>query len=66
MEDELKQASDYWTKAAQAKTTAASMKDPDMRQTMLQIAADYESIANTLQALHCSQATLKRLEEETS
>jgi hypothetical protein len=34
-----------------------------VRQTLLQIAADYESMANTLEALRRSKATLKRLDE---
>lgn len=45
-----------------ARQTAASMRNADMRETMLQIAADYESIANTLKALDRSRATMRRLE----
>jgi hypothetical protein len=63
MDEELKLAEGYRTKAREAKVKAASMPDSDIRETMLQIAADYESMANTLEALLRSRATLKRLED---
>ena len=58
-------AKTYRTKARQARVKAQAMRDPEARQTMLQIAADYESIANTLDAVARSRVTPKRLDEES-
>ena len=66
MKDDLAQTKNYRTKAIKARNKAAALSDPDMRQIMLQIAADYESMANTLEALRRSQATLKRLDEDSN
>jgi hypothetical protein len=62
--DDLALIQEYRTKAVGAREKAASVADSDIRATLLQIAADYESMANTLKALSRSKATLKRLEEE--
>ena len=66
MKQELTQAETYRTKAKEVRHKLASVKDPDMRQVMQQIATDYESMANTLVALSRSEKTLKRLNEDAS
>jgi hypothetical protein len=63
MDDEIAQSKAYRIKAIEARNKAETKSDPDVRETLLQIAADYESMANTLEALRRSKATLKRLDE---
>ena len=53
----------YRTRAIEARNTAGAKSDADVRETLLQIAADYESMANTLEALRRSEDTLKRLDK---
>jgi len=65
MDDDLAQSKAYRIKAIQARNKAASVNDADVHQTLLEIAADYESMANTLDALRRSKATLKRLGQES-
>jgi hypothetical protein len=66
MDDETAQCKQYRIKALEARNKAETKSDPDVRETLLQIAADYESMANTLEALGRSKVTLKRLDENSN
>jgi hypothetical protein len=55
----------YRIKAIEARNKANTKSDAHVRETLLQIAADYESMANTLEALRRSEDTLKRLDDNS-
>ena len=62
---QLPDSQTYRIKAIEARNKADTKSDADVRETLLQIAADYESMANTLEALRRSEDTLKRLDENS-
>ena len=62
---EVADSNTYRIKAIEARNKADTKSDPEVRETLLQIAADYESMANTLEALRRSEDTLKRLDKNS-
>ena len=62
MDDEVQAIAEYKARAEDLRHKAQSMHDPEMRRTMAEIAADYETMVATLQLIHHSKQRLKRFD----